>query len=194
MYHILNTKGPAASSKEIVSQFNVIMIAGGVTTATFLTATMYYLGHNIQARERLQNEIRRTFSSIDVITSKNLMDCAYLNAVIEEGLRIHPPAGAGHLSRIVPRGGCEISGRYIPEGVGFSLDRRPSSQRALTPLLPFSLPSHVRRHAELVVTPRPEFPSIHGPSCATPTTSTIPPVSSRSAGCLTRRRARKAIS
>ena len=118
MYHILNTKGPAATPKEIASHFNVIMMAGAVTTATFLSGALYYLGHNRQALSKLQQEIRSTFPSIDAINSKTLLGCVYLNAVIEEGLRIYPPAGAAHLSRIVPPGGCEISGSFIPEGVG----------------------------------------------------------------------------
>ena len=80
-------------------------MAGAVTTATFLSGVLYYLGHNIQARERLQGEIRVRFSRIEEIGSKELMGCAYLGAVVEEGLRIYPPAGAGHLSRIIPRGG-----------------------------------------------------------------------------------------
>ncbi len=45
------------------------------------------------------------------------MNCVYLNAVVEEGLRMYPPAGAAHLSRIVPKGGCEVDGVWIPEGV-----------------------------------------------------------------------------
>ena len=117
MYHILNTKGPAATPKEIASHFNVIMMAGAVTTATLLSGVLYYLGHNRQAREKLQHEVRTAFPSIGSLDSKGLLNCAYLNAVIEEGLRIYPPAGAAHLSRIVPKGGCEISGRWIPEGV-----------------------------------------------------------------------------
>ncbi|RYP06392.1 hypothetical protein DL766_010223 [Monosporascus sp. MC13-8B] len=35
-------------------------------------------------------------------------DCLYLNAVCEESLRIYLPAGAAHLTRIVPNGGCDI--------------------------------------------------------------------------------------
>ena len=46
IYHILNAKGPAATPKEIASHYNVIMMAGAVTTATFLSGVMYYLGHN----------------------------------------------------------------------------------------------------------------------------------------------------
>ena len=117
MYHILNAKGPAAIPKEIASHFNVIMMAGAVTTATFLSGVVYYLGHNRHALSRLQDELRSKFLKIEAINSKGLMDCVYLNAVVEEGLRIYPPAGAAHLSRIVPKGGCVISGGFIPEGV-----------------------------------------------------------------------------
>ena len=116
-YHILNSKGPAPTVKEIASHFNVIMMAGAVTTATFLSGTLYYLGCNPRPLEKLQNEIRNTFPSLEAINSRDLLKCTYLNAVVEEGLRIYPPAGAAHLSRIVPKGGCEIAGRFIPEGV-----------------------------------------------------------------------------
>jgi cytochrome P450 len=117
MYHILNSKGPVATPKEIASHYNVIMMAGAVTTATFLSGVLYYLCHNLQAMHKLQHELRSTFASLDAINSKELIDCKYLNAVVEEGLRIYPPAGAAHLSRIVPKGGCQISGKFIPEGV-----------------------------------------------------------------------------
>ena len=133
MYHIQNYKGPAPTSKEIAPRFNVIMMAGAVTTATFLSGAVYYLCHNHQALQKLQDEMRNTFSTIESINSKDLLKCTYLNAVVEEGLRIYPPAGAAHLSRIVPKGGCEISGRFIPGGV-----RLPS----LRLLLSLSLHSH----------------------------------------------------
>ena len=119
MYHILNAKGPSATPKEIASHYNVIMMAGAVTTATFLSGVLYYLGHNREALGRMQDELRSIFPSIEAINSKGLLTCVYLNAVVEEGLRIYPPAGAAHLSRIVPKGGCEITGRFIPEGVRF---------------------------------------------------------------------------
>ncbi|KAL8722720.1 MAG: hypothetical protein Q9225_000832 [Loekoesia sp. 1 TL-2023] len=135
MYHILNSKSPAASPKEIASHYNVIMMAGTVTTATFLSGALYYLGHNCQALAKLQEELRSTFPNLEDINSKNLLECVYLNAVIEEGLRIYPPAGAAHLSRIVPKGGCQISGRFIPEGV-----RSPSSQ-LLSEISPISAPT-----------------------------------------------------
>ncbi|MCJ1379491.1 hypothetical protein MMC17_002592 [Xylographa soralifera] len=121
VYHILNAKGPAPNPKEIASHFNVIMMAGAVTTATFLSGVLYYLGHSHQALAKLQDELRTTFQCTEAINSNGLLGCVYLNAVIEEGLRIYPPAGAAHLSRIIPKGGCVISGSFIPEGTRVSV-------------------------------------------------------------------------
>ncbi|CZR63028.1 related to isotrichodermin C-15 hydroxylase (cytochrome P-450 monooxygenase CYP65A1) [Phialocephala subalpina] len=121
VHHILTSKGPRPTELEMGSHFNVIMMAGAVTTATFLAGVTYYLGRNRAALARLQHEVRSRFGSLDEINSKALMECEYLNAVMEEGLRIYPPAGAGHLSRIVPKGGCEIEGEWIPEGTRVSV-------------------------------------------------------------------------
>lgn len=137
MYHILHAKGPTATPKEIASHYNVIMMAGAVTTATFLSGVMYYLGLNRQALGRLQDELRSTFPSTEAIDSKGLLSCVYLNAVVEEGLRIYPPAGAAHLSRIVPKSGCEISGSFIPGGVCFLCSSAPTFLPLLLCLLLF---------------------------------------------------------
>lgn len=40
----------------------------------------------------------------------------YLQAVIKEGLRLHP-AGSLPLSRVVPEKGATISGHYFPKNV-----------------------------------------------------------------------------
>ena len=116
MYHILTSKGPKADPTEIASHFNVIMMAGAVTTATFLAGVTYYLGHNKHATFRLQQELRSRFNSLDDINSKELLNCEYLNAVVEEGLRIYPPAGAGHLSRIVPQEAARLMGSSFLKG------------------------------------------------------------------------------
>jgi len=182
MYHILNSKGPAATPKELASHYNVIMMAGAVTTATFLSSVLYYLGHNRQALGRLQNELRSTFPSLADINSKNLLDCVYVNAVVEEGLRIYPPAGAAHLSRIVPQGGCEISGKPSLKVYVSNLFRLFSGFS-----LSFTSPTlHVI--AERLALARLAYLSILGPFCATLPTSTSPPNSSQSAGSRPRRR------
>ena len=51
----------------------------------------------------------RTFAMIDTLS--------YLNAVVMEGLRLVDTISS-YQTRIVPKGGCVISGHYLPAGVG----------------------------------------------------------------------------
>lgn len=71
--------------------------------------------------DKLKAELRSTFSSLEEITGRSTMKCKYLSAVIQEGLRIYPPAGGAHLPRIVPPEGKMIAGTWIPGRVSQSL-------------------------------------------------------------------------
>ena len=44
----------------------------------------------------------------------------YLNAVLEESLRVYPPTPRAH-TRIVPRGGATICGTVVPEGTSIGV-------------------------------------------------------------------------
>jgi cytochrome P450 len=46
----------------------------------------------------------------------NLAKMRYINAVIEEGLRMFTPAPVA-LPRVSPKGGAMVCGRFVPEGV-----------------------------------------------------------------------------
>lgn len=46
---------------------------------------------------------------------KEVRDLPYLDVCVQEGARIHPPF-ALPLERIVPAGGIDLLGRYLPEG------------------------------------------------------------------------------
>ena len=54
-----------------------------------------------------------------------------MNACIEEGLRIFPPVPIG-LLRIVPKGGSDIDGHMIPEGVSFPRGPGQTEDKVLT--------------------------------------------------------------
>ena len=66
--------------------------------------------------ERLVSEIRTAFTSDQDIAFSKAENLQYLNAVIEESLRIYPPLVVG-LPRIVPEGGASVAGHYVPENV-----------------------------------------------------------------------------
>ncbi len=119
LYYMLHDKSvPRPSDGEIASHFQAMMLAGSITTATFLPGTLYYLCREPAKRARLIKEIRDNFPTAADINDRALVEkCSYLNAVCEESLRIYPPAGAAHLTRIVPEGGCDIAGYWVPGGV-----------------------------------------------------------------------------
>ena len=94
----------------------VMIVAGSETTATTLSAMTYYLCRNPLVYQKLKDEVRGTFRSADDITSVKAT-LPYLNAVINESLRIYPPVPIG-VARIAPKGGAMVAGVFVPGGVG----------------------------------------------------------------------------
>ncbi|PIG85950.1 hypothetical protein AARAC_004476 [Aspergillus arachidicola] len=86
-------------------------IAGGETVSTFLAGTTFFLLKNPDALKKLTAEIRGAFGSLDEIGAQKAQQLSYLQAVINEGLRIYPPGSQG-FPRISP--GFELHGEFIP--------------------------------------------------------------------------------
>lgn len=79
-------------SKELWTEATLFIGAGGSTTATALSAALFYLSRNEDAYERLAVEIRETFDVGDNIKQgAKLAGCKFLRAVIDEALRMSPP-------------------------------------------------------------------------------------------------------
>ena len=108
-------------------------IAGGETVSTFLTATTYYLCQNPQPYQKLREEIRAHYQSYDQIDAATALQLPYLQAVIQEGLRIFPPGSQG-FPRTSP--GVVIDDNLIPAGVSNSV---PGQRRLLADMLTNSL-------------------------------------------------------
>lgn len=102
--------------EEMYANANMFMIGGTETTATLLSGLTYYLLKDNRTMSRLTKEVRNTFASDQDITIDKLARLPYLNACVEEGLRMYPPISNG-LPRIVPRGGVTIQGKEVPCGV-----------------------------------------------------------------------------
>lgn len=101
---------------EIETNAAVIIIAGSETTATLLSGATYHLLRNPETYKKLTQEIRGYFKTPEEIGSTSTKNLPYLEAVIEESLRIYSPIPSGFV-RQVPEGGAIISDRFVAGGV-----------------------------------------------------------------------------
>ncbi|KAK8116211.1 cytochrome P450 [Apiospora sp. TS-2023a] len=114
--YILSAEGEKAMSMEetyVCTQ--VLIVAGSETTATALTGATYLLLENPQTLEKLTTEIKSRFQREADITIQSTAELPYLNAVVQESLRLCPP-GPAVFPRVVPEGGRTVCGQYVPGG------------------------------------------------------------------------------
>lgn len=102
--------------EEIMKNSGTIILAGSETTATLLSGVTFYLLKNPSAMSKLTKELRITFPDPADMTIVKLSGLPYLNACLQEALRIYPPA-PGMLPRRTLSGGAMINGYYIPENI-----------------------------------------------------------------------------
>ncbi|XP_034544191.1 cytochrome P450 3A27-like isoform X2 [Notolabrus celidotus] len=77
---------------EINSQVTLIVFAGYETSALTLVFLAYNLARNPEAMKRLQEEIDATFPDKGPVQYEDLMQMEYLDSVVNECLRLYPPA------------------------------------------------------------------------------------------------------
>lgn len=105
---------------EIVLNGALFIVAGSETTANLLSGLIARLLWNTDKYDKLCTEIRQAFATEDEIDYESTSKLPYLNACLEEGLRIHPPVPTG-LLRTVPRGGDHIDGHFVPGGTSVAV-------------------------------------------------------------------------
>ncbi|KAL8704956.1 MAG: hypothetical protein Q9201_001902 [Fulgogasparrea decipioides] len=103
------------SRDEILSTFNFIIVGGSETTATTLTGIFNHISKSQRILNRLCDEIRNKFSREEDITIDSIQGLPYLEAVLNEGLRMCNPIPGG-LPRVVPEGGDTYCGVFLPGG------------------------------------------------------------------------------
>ncbi|OTB06020.1 hypothetical protein M426DRAFT_259843 [Hypoxylon sp. CI-4A] len=98
-----------------------IVLAGSETVATTLSGCIFLLLQHPDIMAKLKQEIRTEFRSDKDINFSALTDKKYLQAVLNEAMRVYPPTPAS-LRRCVPPEGCTILDKFIPGGtaVGFT--------------------------------------------------------------------------
>jgi len=105
---------------EIILNAALFIVAGSETTANALSGILARLLYNKDKYAILVDEIRSTFKDESEIRIEKLSEMTYMNAVLEEGLRIHPPIPTG-LLRTVPKNGDTIDGHWVPGGTAVSV-------------------------------------------------------------------------
>ncbi|KAM4631816.1 cytochrome P450 3A9-like [Discoglossus pictus] len=98
---------------EIMAQSIIFIVAGYETTSTGLSYLLYNLATHPDVQKKLQDEIDQSLPNKASPTYDILMQMEYLDMVIQETLRLYPPAG--RLER-VSKENVEINGVTIPKG------------------------------------------------------------------------------
>jgi len=98
---------------DLIGDAYLIVVAGSDTTAASLTCLFFELTLNKRCQRELQKEVDEYFTTTDVPDPSSLSKLKYLDAVINESLRLHPPVPSG-VQRMTPPEGIRIDDTFIP--------------------------------------------------------------------------------
>ncbi|RHZ56826.1 hypothetical protein Glove_396g54 [Diversispora epigaea] len=83
------------TTEELLNDMKIFLVAGHDTTAIALAAAIYFLGINQECQEKAREEAIRIMGDEKkniIPNSEQIKELKYINMVIKETLRIHPPA------------------------------------------------------------------------------------------------------
>ncbi|WP_026728585.1 cytochrome P450 [Flavobacterium denitrificans] len=83
--------GESMSMEQLIDEIKVLFIAGHETTANALTFTLHFLGRYPEVQQKVFDEIAEIESQTDNIIEQ-LQKMVYLNAVLNESMRLYSPA------------------------------------------------------------------------------------------------------
>ncbi|KAF1987323.1 cytochrome P450 [Aulographum hederae CBS 113979] len=109
------------SQDEVIVNAALFIVAGSETTASSLSALTNNFLRYPKVFAKAKDEIRNKFTSESEINIESVTnELPYLNACIEENLRMFPPAPIGFL-RAIQKSGDNIDGNFIPGGTAVSV-------------------------------------------------------------------------
>lgn len=108
------------SREEIGAASEILLIAGSETTATLLCGATFCLLKNPDSLQKLTDEVRNAFSSAADMTVRSLTKLPYLQACLDEALRLYPPVPGTLPRRVIPQGDV-VNGQFIPGNVSLSI-------------------------------------------------------------------------
>lgn len=116
LYYILaaNQEKAMTPAEIHVNAFS-LSIAGSESTATALCGAVYQILSHPDVYAKLTHEIRTMYKSEEEITLSSIYNLEYLDAVLNDTMRMYPPV-AITLPRVVPAGGETVDGSFVPAG------------------------------------------------------------------------------
>ncbi|KAJ7444864.1 cytochrome P450 [Mycena latifolia] len=120
-YHLMDEAGLEKQKpplSDVIADGATAVIAGSDTAASALSSLFFLLLFHPKYYNKLQEEIDSHFpAGADPLDTSSHADTRFLNACINETLRLHPPVPTNG-PRQIPRGseGRMIAGLFIPEG------------------------------------------------------------------------------
>jgi len=117
-----DSEGNPMGREELTAEALTLLIAGSDTTSNSTCAIFYHLARNRHVQEKLHKELDETLGTEDetVATGQQVKKLPFLDACINEGLRIHSTSAIG-LPRVVPEGGLTVLGQFFPEDTVLSV-------------------------------------------------------------------------
>ncbi|MTH14821.1 cytochrome P450 [Flavobacterium sp. LC2016-01] len=83
--------GESMAMQQLIDEIKILFIAGHETTANALTFTLHFLGSNPDVQQKVFDEITEIESETDNVIEQ-LQKMTYINAVLNESMRLYPPA------------------------------------------------------------------------------------------------------
>lgn len=83
--------GDGMSIEQLIDEIKILFIAGHETTANALTFTLQLLGSHLDVQQKVFEEILKVESESDNVVEQ-LQKMTYINAVLNESMRLYPPA------------------------------------------------------------------------------------------------------
>ena len=83
--------GEGMSIEQLIDEIKILFIAGHETTANALTFTLQLLGSHLDVQQKVFEEILKVESESENVVEQ-LQKITYINAVLNESMRLYPPA------------------------------------------------------------------------------------------------------
>ncbi|QDS68051.1 hypothetical protein FKW77_009742 [Venturia effusa] len=99
--------------KSLQADTRLLIVAGSDTTSATLVYMFYYLAKNPSIASKARDELKPFCSDDGSFNHREAIRNDYVNGIINEALRLHPPVPSG-LQRLTPREGLKVGETFIP--------------------------------------------------------------------------------